>query len=134
MKKALTILTGVAVLAATSMPRAMAGDREWATAGKVLAGVGAGLLLAKTFEPAPVVYQTVPTVIYSAPVVAPVPVVIQPAPVIVTQTPAVVYQPQVVYVQPAPAYVTRAPVWVAPAPVFGVHFGFGVGHYRHHRR
>ena len=137
MKKALTILTTVAVLAAASNQKAAAGDREWATAGKVLTGIGAGLLLMRAVEPAPtIVYQPAPTVTYvPAPFVAP-----QPAPVIVQQAPApaVVYQQPVyvqspVCVQPAPVIVARPPIYVAPAPVFGFHFSFCNVYHRHHR-
>ena len=58
MKRAIVAATTLAVLGMTS-PKVSAGNCEWATAGKVLAGVGAGFIVAKalTPEPAPVVYQ-----------------------------------------------------------------------------
>src|SRR5688500_9484526 len=60
MKRALMTVTTLARLGA-SVPRVDAGDKEWATAGNVMAGVGAGLLLAKAFEPEPVrVYSPPP--------------------------------------------------------------------------
>lgn len=151
MKKLIATGTTLALLAAFGAPNAAAGDRGWATAGKVLTGVGAGLFIAKAFEPAPVyqttvVYQTAP-VVYAAP---PQPVVVQQvAPVVVApqqvvyQQPVVVQQPaQVVYVQPAPVvYVQPAPVYysrpyygpVCYGPAVSVNFRFGGGH-GHFRR
>ena len=156
MKKALMTMTALAVVGA-SAPRVEAGDKEWATAGKVMAGVGAGLLIAKALEPRPVVYET-PTVYQSAPAPvvyqpAPTPVVYQPAPVVVQSQPSVVYappaqtvvvqQPAVVY-QPAPTVIYRpapvvyaapvvAPRYFAPRPVVGFHFSFGRHHGHHYR-
>ena len=46
MKRALSMAAAIAIVGA-SASNVQAGDREWATAGKVLAGVGAGLLIAK---------------------------------------------------------------------------------------
>jgi hypothetical protein len=139
MKTAFATLTAAALVGATTQ-HALAGDREWATAGKILTGVVAASVISKAFEPVPVYHSTVtyaqaPTVVYTAPP----PVIVQPAPapLVVQQAPAptVVYQ-QPVYVQPAPVYVVRAPVYVARAPVYvrpprlSVHVGFG---HRHHR-
>jgi hypothetical protein len=135
MKTIQKIVCGGVILAvaAASVPKAQAGDREWATAGKVLTGVAVAGALHNIFAPRtevvytsypqpvvvqqPVVYQQVP----AQPVVAQQ-VVAQPAPVQVTQSgptqtivvpaqPTVVYQP-VVY-QPAPVV-----VYAAPAPVY----------------
>jgi len=109
MKKALTILTTLAVVGA-AVPRAHAGDREWAVAGKIMAGVGAGILISKALEPQPVY-------------VAPPPVYATPAPVVVQQPATVVYQPaptqQVVYQQTVVPgqYVVQQPVVVASAPI-----------------
>jgi hypothetical protein len=154
-------VTTLALLGA-SVPRVEAGDKEWATAGKVMAGVGAGLLLAKAFEPEPVrVYSPPPVYVQPAPVI-----VSQPAPVVVQQPQVIVQQPQqtVVYTQPvvqrvivqqpvvyqpAPVIYQPAPVVYAPAPVVyaapvyvgrphyrphvGFHISFGGGHHhRHH--
>src|SRR5688572_33435896 len=83
MKRALMTMTTLAVLGA-SAPRVEAGDKEWATAGKVMAGVGAAPLLAKAFEPEPVYVQRV----YSPP-----PFYVQPAPVFYQPPPLVVQQP-----------------------------------------
>jgi hypothetical protein len=142
MKKALIAITALAMASASS-PAARAGDREWATAGKVLAGVGAGLLLTRALQPppvyaappvyvtpAPVVYQTAPVVVQTAPVqsfvveqpIQPVATVVQ-TPSIVVQQPVyvrpapVIYQPAPV-VYAAPVYVQPAPVYIQPAPVY----------------
>src|SRR5688500_14744261 len=97
MKRALMTITTLAVIGA-SAPRPQACDREWATAGKVMAGVGAGLLIARAFEPEPVVVYNPPPVY-----VNPAPVVYQPAPVVYQPAPVVVQQPvQQVISQPAP--------------------------------
>lgn len=150
MKRALITLTTLAVMG-TSVPRLQAGDQEWATAGKVMAGVGAGLLLAKAFEPAPVQVYSPPPVY-----VEPVPVVYQQAPVVVhhpaqplvqhvvVQQPrttvvytqaarAIVYQPAPVVYQPAPVLYAPAPVIYHPAPVYyGRPVYVAPPHYYHH--
>jgi len=158
MKKALIAITALALLGA-SVPRASAGDRGWSVAGKVMAGVGAGFLLASALEPQPV-YATTPVYVAPAPVIVqqPAPVIVQQVqqpvyvqqpvqavtytqPVLVQQPVAVqpiVVQQQVVY-QPAPVYypapvVYPAPVYVRPVyrpPVVsvGISFGHGRGHY-----
>lgn len=107
MKTTILALTALAVTVA-STPRATGGDREWATAGKVLTGVVAGSLLLRALEPRPVVTTTY---------VYPTPTVLAPAPVVVqTVAPP---PPGTVYVQPAPVYYAApAPVYyAAPAPV-----------------
>ncbi len=141
--KKVVIALAVGGLLAASVQQSHAGDREWATAGKVLTGVVAGAIIAKSFEPQPVYTYSSATIVAPAPVVyQPAPqVVYQPAPVVVQQAPQVVYaqpapqvfyaQPQVVYVQPAPVYVRPAPVCYAPGPV--VSFRIGVGHHGPHR-
>lgn len=137
MKTLIAVLTSAAVLNIGTQS-VSAGDREWATAGKILTGLVIGGAVARAVEPVPV-YQA-PPVVYApapvyvapqvtyAPVVAPAPVVasapvyVQPAP-----APVVVYSPPpVYYVRPAPVY------YCAPAPVVSFRFGFGGG-YRHHR-
>ena len=71
-----TVVTSLTALALVSLPafHAQAGDREWATAGKILTGVVAGAVIAKSFEPVPVysapppvVYAHAPTVVYAPP-------------------------------------------------------------------
>src|SRR2546426_7794029 len=54
-----TLFRSTATLLAGGMQRATAGDREWATAGKILTGVVAGAVIASAIEPAPVyTYQS----------------------------------------------------------------------------
>jgi hypothetical protein len=142
MKKALITMTTLAVLGATA-PGAHAGDREWAVAGKVLAGIGGGLLLAKALEPQPV-YVSAPIYVTPAPIVVqqPAPVIVQQLPqqVVVQQVPRQIVVQQPVIVQPTPVVYASAPV-VYPAPVYVrrvyappvVSFSFGHGHRHHHR-
>jgi hypothetical protein len=89
MKKLITI----AALSSTLITQTFAGDREWATVGKVLTGVVAIEAVGRIINPpTQVVYVQPAQVVYSQPVV-------------VTTQP-VVYQPaQVVYYQPAPVVV-----------------------------
>lgn len=117
MKKFATLLTTLAVMTA-GVQTACAGDKEWATAGKILTGVFAGSVLTRALEPAPVyTYQT--TAYYSPPVcVQPATVVVQPAPVIV---------------HPAPTVVYAQPVYVSPAPVVTYHFSYRRGYFCHPR-
>jgi len=115
-------------------PRTMAGDREWAVAGKVLTGIAAASVVARILDPVPcagttaVVYQQ-PAVYVVAPP-PPIPVVVAPAPVVAfapvappapvayaVPSPTVVYAtPPVVYAAP-PVLYAAPPVYVAPAPV-----------------
>src|SRR4051812_7687321 len=130
MKTKIIAATTLALVAAANVQSSMAGDREWATAGKVLTGIAAASIITRALEPRPavvyapppttVVYQTVPTtttaVVTSQPVATvPDAPTIPAAPTIGTQT-VVVQQPQVVYQQPAVVY-APAPVVYAPAPV-----------------
>ncbi len=124
MKKVVTALAVCGLLIAGTQ-QSHAGDREWATAGKVLTGVIAGAVIAKSFEPAPVVYHPAPTVVYQS-----APVVVQQPQVIYTQP--VVYQTAPVVVQSAPVVVYRpAPVYYSPVPVVTRHYSFG--HHPRHR-
>lgn len=105
MKKLITI----AALSATLTAQTFAGDREWATVGKVLTGVVVVQAIDRIVNPpTQVVY------VQTAPVVQPV--VVQPQPV--------------VYVQPAPVvYYTSPSVIVypgCPTPVYR--------HHHHYRR
>jgi hypothetical protein len=108
------IALGLAALVALTNVKVNAGDREWATVGKVLTGVAALHVVERIIcPPQPqVVYVHQPVVVQSAPVVHYVP------------APQVVYvpSPQVVYVQsPQVVYYHQ------PAPVVVVH-----GHYHGH--
>jgi hypothetical protein len=105
MKKLITI----AALGATLTTQTFAGDREWATVGKVLTGVAVIHVIDRIVNP--------PTQV----------VYVQPQPVVYAQ-PVVVQPTPVVYYQPAPV------VYVQPQPVVVVHGAWGrpVHHYHHH--
>jgi len=105
MKRSLRILTAVSLALAT-VSSARAGDREWATAGKILAGAVVGATLVAALQPVPVC--------------ATPPVVVTPAPVVVAPPPVVVAPPPVV-VAPAPVVVRPRPVVMAPVPRAVVH-------------
>ncbi|HXI70738.1 MAG TPA: hypothetical protein VNN22_10330 [Verrucomicrobiae bacterium] len=105
------ILTGsmALALAGAGLQSARAGDREWATVGKVLTGVAvAGIIVAATDGHAQcsVTYSTPaycppcpppPQVVYCPP---PAPVVYCPPPVVYYQPPVVVYPSRVAYYHP----------------------------------
>jgi hypothetical protein len=106
MKKMILVLTTLAI-AGASVQTASAGG-GWSTAGKVLAGVTAGVVIGEALAPRPVYYAAPAPVYYAA-----------PAPV--------------VYAAPAPVVVYRPVVRVA-APCVSVGFGFYGGcrpHYYH---
>lgn len=109
---AVTVLT----LATASLGPAQAGDREWATAGKVLTGVVSAGVIADAIRPH---YRE--TVVYQAP---------PPQVVYVPATPPVAYYPapaaRVCVLPPAPVCVVRAPVYY-PYYSHRPHFHFGVG-------
>lgn len=88
MKKLIATVAAAVIAGSAFLPQAQAGDREWATAGKVLAGVGAGLLIARAFEPVVVYHEPAPVYVASAPVYVQQPTTVyvgQPAPVVVQQ-------------------------------------------------
>ncbi len=157
MKTSIAVLSGLALTASPFLQPAQAGNREWATAGKILTGVAAVHILSRAFDPPPV-YQTVyttPVVVQAPPQVVyqPVPVVVQqpaapvvvqappapapaipnaptvpPAPVVnAAPPPTYVVQQQPVYVQQAPVYVAPAPVYVAPVYIPPPVVSFGFG-------
>lgn len=109
------IALGLAILIAASSVKVNAGERGWATAGKVLTGVGAVLVLDRILNPPQ------QTVVIQQPVVYSPPVVVQP-------TPVVVQPQQVVYVQPTPVVYYNSPTVIVypgcPTPVYR--------HYHHH--
>ena len=113
--KTLIATLATAALLAGGMQRAAGGDREWATAGKILTGVVAGAVIASAIEPAPVyTYQTAtwyapPPRVY----VQHAPVVVYSAPVCVRPTPVVLFAP--------------------PRPVVSFSIGRGYHHRSHHR-
>lgn len=103
MKKLITITA----LSATLTSQTFAGDREWATVGKVLTGVAVIHVIDRIVNPpTQVVY------VHPQPVVYAQPVVVQPQPV--------------VYYQPTPV------VYVQPAVVVHGSWGRPVYHYHHH--
>ena len=114
--KTLIAILATAALLVGGMQHAAAGDREWATAGKILTGVVAGTIIASAIEPAPV--YTYRTETWYAP---PPPVYAQPAPVVVYSAP--------VCVRPAPVI-----VFAPPRPVVSFSIGFGGGYHRSHHR
>jgi len=125
MKKMIFAAVAVAVVG-MSVQTARAGDREWATVGKVLTGVAAGAVIARAVDGPTYVnasYGYGPG--YSVTVATPPPCP-PPAPV--------VYAPAPVYSAPAPVvYCAPRPVYCAPAPVYvGYGYygrGYGQGHY-----
>ncbi len=114
------IALGLAALVALTNVKVNAGDREWATVGKVLTGVAALHVVERIIcPPQPqVVYVHQPVVVQSAPVVHYVPA------------------PQVVYVQvPQVVYVSQPVYYHQPAPVVVVHgHNHGHNHGHWHRR
>ena len=116
MKTVIATLATAALLAGGTQ-HAAAGDREWATAGKILTGVVAGAVIASAIEPAP--RYIYPSATWYAP---PPPVYVQTAPVVVYSTP--------VCVRPAPVVVFGPP---RPVVSFSVGFGGGPHHRPHHR-
>ncbi|MEI9960166.1 MAG: hypothetical protein WDM76_03245 [Limisphaerales bacterium] len=110
MKKMILTVTAIIALAAASLQSARAGDREWATAGKVLTGVVAADVLIHAVAPQPRCMTYYP---------APAPVVYCPPPrpqvvVIHNWSPASYCGPTVVYSSPRPvryAYASRRGCW-----------------------
>lgn len=109
--KIAAIVATVAVLGSAAVVPAYAGDREWATAGKVLAGVAVAGVLVDAFRPhemAPVAYASCP-----------------PAPVVTYSSGPVVYASAPVYCAPAPRVIyIPAPV-VCARPVYYGGYGHG---------
>jgi len=144
MKKMILALTILAVGGA-GIPTASAGgcggnscgSSGWSTAGQVLAGVTAGLVIGSALAPRPAYYAAPAPVCYPTPgygytysYAAP------PRPAVVYTAPArVVYAAPapVVYAAPAPVVVYRPPVYVAP-PAVSVSFGYYGGCRPHHYR
>ncbi|MBI3850615.1 MAG: hypothetical protein HY298_10150 [Verrucomicrobia bacterium] len=110
MKKIILAVTLLA-FAGTNIQTASAGDREWATAGKVLTGIAAASIIANAIDYRPGYYA---------------PTYYPPAP------PVYYAPPPVVYASPAPVVVYPPPVYVRPAPVVSFSFGFGGCYPRHY--
>lgn len=110
MKKLITI----AALGATLTSQTFAGDREWATVGKVLTGVAAIQVIDRVLNPpTQVVYVHPQPVVYSQPVV------VQPQPV--------------VYVQPQPVVYVH-PSYYCPPPAIVYYHGYHRQHVHHFHR
>jgi len=143
--KRITIALLVLGFASAGLTRASAGNREWATAGKVLTGVVAGAVIVNALEPRPTYvyspgYTYAPVYSY-APAPAPVVYAPPPQPMVYAPAPAVVYAPRpTVVCAPAPVVcaprpvVVYRPAYCAPPVVsigFGINFG---GNHHHHGR
>lgn len=112
MKKIIAAVT-VLALAGASLQSAKAGDREWATVGKILTGVAVAGVVAHAVDRHPVNYS-VSYSTYSPAPCAPQRVVCAPA-------------PRVVYV-PAPVVHCPQPVYVTSYSHPRKYLGFGHGH------
>jgi hypothetical protein len=128
MKKMILALTTLAIVGA-SVQTASAGGGGWSTAGKVLAGVTAGVFIGEALAPRPVYYAAPAPVYYPAPGYGYANSYAAPA------QPAVYYAAPapVVYAAPAPVVAYRPAVYVA-APVISVGFGYYGGCRPHYYR
>ena len=115
------ILTATAAgLVAMGAPTAHAGDREWATVGKVLTGVAAGVVIANAFNPPPAcasVSYGYATPGYSISYTVSAPPPCPPPPRVVCPPPRVVCAPPPVVYVPAPVVMAYPPVVCAPRPM-----------------
>lgn len=119
MKKMIFAAVAVAVVG-MSVQTARAGDREWATVGRVLTGVTAGVVIARAVDCQPAYVSA--SYGYAAPSYSVSYTVSTPPP---CPPPRVVCAPPVVY---QPVYCAPRPVYYAPAPVY-VSYGYsGRGH------
>jgi len=106
--KKLILAATILAIAGMNLQTANAGEREWATVGKVLTGVVAVNILANTLDVHPR-YAT--TYTYSEPAYCP------PTRVVYAPAPQVVYAPpRVVYYRPAPV-VYHVPAYCVPRMV-----------------
>jgi len=120
--KKLILAATILAIAGMNLQTANAGEREWATVGKVLTGVVAVNILANALDVHPR-YAT--TYTYSEPAYCP------PQTVVYAPAPRVVYAPppRMVYYQPRPV-VYRAPVYYAPRVVYSHGYYGGRGYRR----
>ena len=127
--KKLILATTIAALIGMNVQTAKAGDREWATVGKVLTGAAAAAIIVNALDCQPA-HASV-TYTYSAPVrpvpapvvFVPQPVIVAPRPLIFTPAPRVVYRP--------PVYIpAHRPIVIAKSVPY---HGHGRGEWQHHR-
>jgi hypothetical protein len=115
--KKLIAVAAVLAFAGAQIQTAKPGDREWATAGKILTGVAIGAVIAGaanshasysvSYSTGPAYYPP-PRVVCPPPVVyVPPRVIVAPTPVVYAPRPVVIYHPPVRYGPPA-KYVKRA--------------------------
>lgn len=109
--KKLIVAVSVLALAGTSVQTARAGDREWATVGKILTGVAVGAVVASALDATPVHASVSYT--YVAPAPCPPPAVVYcppppPPPVVYCPPPrrVIVYEP---VCAPPPLVVVKSP-------------------------
>ena len=127
MKKIIAAVTLLAI-AGANITSARAGDREWATVGKVLTGVAAGVFIANAIDCQPASYSVTYSSYSPAPTYCPPPAPVYCPPPVPVCAPRVVYVPA-----PPPVVVYQAPVYYAPRPYANMNFRYGGG-YRHHHR
>ena len=142
MKKMIFAAVAVAVLGMNAQT-VRAGECEWATVGKVLTGVAAGVLIAKAVDGQPA-YASVSYgyaapgcgasyAISTRPPCPPPPRIVCAPPVVYAPAPVVVYQPA--YCAPRPAYYAPAPIYQVShghpgrGNTYGHDKGHGYGHY-----
>lgn len=104
--KKLIVAVSVLALAGTSLHTARAGDREWATVGKILTGVAVGAVVASALDARPV-HATI-SYTYAAPAPCPPPAVVY--------CPPPPLPPPVAYCPPPRQVIVYEPV-CAPPPV-----------------
>jgi len=124
MKKIIAAATLLAI-AGANVQTAQAGDHGWATVGKVLTGVAAGVVIANALDCHPAQYS----VTYSSYTPVPCPA---PAPVVYAPVRVVYASPPVVYA-PAPVVVYQSPVYVSRPSYVRMNFGHGGDHRHRHR-
>jgi hypothetical protein len=111
--KKLIVAVSVLALAGTGLQTARAGDREWATVGKILTGVAVGAVVASALDATPVRASVSYTYVAPAPCPPPAMVYAPPPPP----------PPPVVYCPPPRAVVVYERPVCAPRPVVVVQTG-----------
>ena len=124
--KRLILVATILAIAGMNVQTAKAGDREWATVGKIVTGVAVGALIINTLDCEPAHCSVSYT--YCAPPCPPsLPVVFAPAPLVYAPRPVVCAPPRVV--------VYRQPVYVAPPrSLIGVRVAYADHRHDRHER